>query len=132
MATWRQMERLVELGLVRHIGTSNMTMPKLDLLLRDATIRSAERDTWFHLHAAESAAFLHTYRQTFPDYQPDPARYRFYVFRRFFEDLTGYLIEIMDSADAAHQAHNLADLQHTCFEWLWPLMHPAAGAEGAT
>ena len=30
------MERLVELGLVRHIGTSNMTIPKLKLLLRDA------------------------------------------------------------------------------------------------
>ena len=38
MATWRQMERLVELGLVRHIGTSNMTIPKLQLVLRDATI----------------------------------------------------------------------------------------------
>lgn len=32
LATWRQMERLVELGLVRHIGTSNRTIPKLQLL----------------------------------------------------------------------------------------------------
>ena len=30
MKTWRQMEKLVDLGLVRHIGTSNMTIPKLE------------------------------------------------------------------------------------------------------
>jgi diketogulonate reductase-like aldo/keto reductase len=39
MRTWQQMERLVELGLVRHVGTSNMTIPKLELLLRDARVR---------------------------------------------------------------------------------------------
>src|SRR5450432_1167673 len=41
MRTWRKMEELVELGLVRHIGTSNMTIPKLELLLRDAGIQPA-------------------------------------------------------------------------------------------
>ena len=41
MKTWRQMEKLVELGLVRHVGTSNMTVPKLKLVLRDAAIKPA-------------------------------------------------------------------------------------------
>src|SRR5258708_25953 len=41
MKTWRQMEKLVGLGLVRHIGTSNMTIPKLQLLFRDPRIPPA-------------------------------------------------------------------------------------------
>src|SRR6056297_158721 len=39
MKCWRKMEELVELGLVKNIGTSNMTIPKMDLLLRDAKIK---------------------------------------------------------------------------------------------
>ena len=30
MKTWRKMEKLVESGLVRHIGTSNMTIPETE------------------------------------------------------------------------------------------------------
>lgn len=33
MKTWRQMERLVDLGLARNIGMSNMTIPKLEVVL---------------------------------------------------------------------------------------------------
>ena len=54
MKTWRQMEKLVDLGLVRHIGTCNMTIPKLELLLRDARIKPAvnEMETASALPAA--------------------------------------------------------------------------------
>jgi len=48
MRTWRQMEKLVEIGLTRHIGTSNMTVPKLELLLRDARIRPAVNEMELH------------------------------------------------------------------------------------
>ncbi len=48
MKTWRRMEELVDLGLVRHIGTSNMTIPKLKLLLRDARIRPAVNEMELH------------------------------------------------------------------------------------
>ena len=50
MQTWRQMEKLVDRGLVRHIGTSNMTIPKLELVLRDARIRPACNEMELHPH----------------------------------------------------------------------------------
>jgi alcohol dehydrogenase (NADP+) len=57
METWRQMERLVELGLVRHIGTSNMTIPKLTLLLRDASIRPVINEMELHPHFQQPELF---------------------------------------------------------------------------
>lgn len=55
MRTWRQMERLVETGLVRHIGTSNMTIPKMKLLLRDCAIKPACNEMELHPHMQQSA-----------------------------------------------------------------------------
>jgi alcohol dehydrogenase (NADP+) len=57
MKTWRKMEDLVDLGLVRHIGTSNMTIPKLKLLLRDARIKPAANEMEMHPHFQQSALF---------------------------------------------------------------------------
>jgi len=57
MRTWRQMERLVDLGLVRDIGTSNMTVPKLALLLRDARIRPAVNEMELHPHFQQPELF---------------------------------------------------------------------------
>lgn len=50
MKTWRQMEKLLEMGLVKHIGTSNMTIPKLELLLKDAQIKPAFNELELHPH----------------------------------------------------------------------------------
>jgi diketogulonate reductase-like aldo/keto reductase len=57
MNTWRQMERLVEEGLVRHIGTSNMTIPKLTLLLRDAKLKPACNEMELHPHFQQQELF---------------------------------------------------------------------------
>ncbi len=48
MKTWRQMEQLVEMGLVKHIGTSSVTIPKLKLILRDAKIKPAINEMELH------------------------------------------------------------------------------------
>jgi alcohol dehydrogenase (NADP+) len=41
LAAWRQMERLVDMGLVRAIGMSNMTIPKLEAVLPRCRIKPA-------------------------------------------------------------------------------------------
>ncbi len=48
METWYQMERLVKAGYVRYIGSSNMTVPKLKLLVRDATIMPVANEMELH------------------------------------------------------------------------------------
>lgn len=50
MSTWRQMEQLVKSGLVKSIGTSNMTIPKMELLLADAEIAPVVNEMECHPH----------------------------------------------------------------------------------
>jgi alcohol dehydrogenase (NADP+) len=57
MKTWRQLEKLVDMGLVRHIGTSNMTKPKLELLLHDARIKPAANEMELHPHFQQPELF---------------------------------------------------------------------------
>jgi alcohol dehydrogenase (NADP+) len=57
LKTWRQMELLVEHGLVKNIGTSNMTIPKLDLLLRDAKIKPSCNEMELHPHFQQNELF---------------------------------------------------------------------------
>jgi alcohol dehydrogenase (NADP+) len=48
MATWSELEKLVDRGLVRHIGTSNTSIAKLKLLLRDARIKPGANEMELH------------------------------------------------------------------------------------
>jgi diketogulonate reductase-like aldo/keto reductase len=57
MRTWRKMEELVDRGLVRHIGTSNMTIPKFELLLRDARIKPVANEMELHPHFQQPEFF---------------------------------------------------------------------------
>lgn len=57
MKTWRQLERLVDMGLARHIGVSNMTIPKLKLLLSDARIKPAACEMELHPHFQQPELF---------------------------------------------------------------------------
>jgi len=57
MKTWRQLEKLVDLGLARHIGTSNVTVPKLNLILRDARTKPAVNEMELHPHFQQPELF---------------------------------------------------------------------------
>lgn len=48
MSTWRQMERLYEMGLARHLGMSNMTIPKLKAVLPLCKIKPAAIEMELH------------------------------------------------------------------------------------
>ncbi len=57
MKTWRQMEKLVDLGLVRHIGTSNMSQAKLERVRTDALIQPACNEMELHPHFQQPDLF---------------------------------------------------------------------------
>ena len=48
MALWAALESLVDAGLVRHLGTSNVTVPKLTRILHDARIAPALNEMELH------------------------------------------------------------------------------------
>lgn len=57
METYRELEKAVSAGLIRHIGTSNMTRPKMALLLADCSVRPAANQMEMHPCLAEPEFF---------------------------------------------------------------------------
>jgi len=57
MRLWRTLETLVKRGLVRHLGTSNMTIPKLKLVRADAAIPPALNEMELHPCFQQSELF---------------------------------------------------------------------------
>jgi diketogulonate reductase-like aldo/keto reductase len=62
MRTWEAMEGLLAAGLARNIGTSNMTVPKLELLLSDASVRPACNEMELHPHFQQPLLFDYVVR----------------------------------------------------------------------
>lgn len=48
MALWHALEELVDQGLIRALGTSNVTIPKLSMILRDARIKPVVNEMELH------------------------------------------------------------------------------------
>ncbi|MDR2629307.1 MAG: aldo/keto reductase [Spirochaetaceae bacterium] len=54
LMVWHQMERLVDLGLVKSIGVSNMTIPKLDSVWPHMRIKPAVNEVELHPHLQQT------------------------------------------------------------------------------
>lgn len=50
MNTWHRMEQLVNSGLVRRIGTSNVSLPRMQMILTDCRIKPAVNEMETHPH----------------------------------------------------------------------------------
>lgn len=59
MAVWRQMERLVDMGLVKSIGTSNITIPKMEQIWPRARIKPAANEMELHPHFQQPELFAY-------------------------------------------------------------------------
>ncbi len=57
METWFLLEKLKQKGLVKHIGTSNMTVPKMELVLKDAGIKPECNQMELHPHFQQPELF---------------------------------------------------------------------------
>jgi alcohol dehydrogenase (NADP+) len=57
MAVWRQMEKLADMGLCRHIGMSNMTIAKLEAVLPLCQIKPAAMEMEMHPSFAQTELF---------------------------------------------------------------------------
>lgn len=55
--TWRQMERLHDMGLVRHLGMSNMTIPKLEAVLPRCRVKPSLIEMELHPSFQQQALF---------------------------------------------------------------------------
>ena len=60
METWHAVEKLTEEGLVRNPGVSNVTIPKLKLILRDARIRPVLNEMELHPSFQQGELFQFT------------------------------------------------------------------------
>lgn len=57
MRVWRQMEQLVDMGLVRAIGTSNITIPKMEQIWPLSRIKPAVNEMELHPHFQQRELF---------------------------------------------------------------------------
>ncbi len=57
MKTWGEMEKLMEMGLVKNIGTSNVTKAKMELILKDCKIKPVINEMEIHPHFQQSELF---------------------------------------------------------------------------
>ena len=114
MNTWRQCEELVDKGLVRYIGMSNMTIPKLKAVLPLCRIKPAALEMELHPSFQQPELFAYAKEQGIlpigycPIGSPSrPER------DRTAEDVADTELPAVAAAAAAHQVHPAV----ICLKW---------------
>lgn len=114
MSTWRQCEELVDKGLVRYIGMSNMTIPKLEAVLPLCRIRPAALEMELHPSFQQQELFDYAVaHEILPiGYCPigSPSRPER---DRTAEDVADTQLPAVEAAAHAHQVHPAL----ICLKW---------------
>jgi len=78
-----------------------------------------ERDLWFLVGNRE---FMRGYIEKNRGFQINPEYYKYYLLLRLFDDLYGWMNEILSEKPKEHRQKHLNDLKKDYFEWLRPLV----------
>lgn len=114
MEVWKQCEQLMDEGLVRHIGMSNMTIPKLEAVLPQCRIKPAAIEMELHPAFQQPELFKYaTERQIVPiGYCPIGSPSRPERDRDAEDVVDTQMIEIVEIAEA-HKVHPV----EICLKW---------------
>jgi len=85
----------------------------------DSMFAPPERDIWF---LKENKKFMAEYLRNIPGFEWNDKFYAYYVLWRTFDDLFGWIGEIVSDKSDEHKMKNLQDLKKDYFDWLRPLV----------
>ena len=114
MGVWRQMERLHDMGLVRHLGMSNMTLAKMKLVLPECRIAPSLIEMELHPAFQQSKLFDYCIERNIQPvgYSPlgSPSRPER---DRTTEDIAATQIPVIQQIASAHGIHPVS----VCLKW---------------
>ncbi len=114
MKTWKVLEEFAQKGLTRHIGTSNMTVPKLELLLQDTVVPVSVNEMEIHPHfqQPELKKFCDDHNITCIGYSPLGSPHR-PLRDRTEDDTVDMEDEVIIEIAKAHNVHPAS----ICLKW---------------
>lgn len=82
-----------------------------------------ERDSFFYINDKEKLrCFKKSIEERGINYNFNNDYNKYYVYKRFFEDLSGYVDVIAESDSRAKNEKMYSDMEDTCFVWLYGLL----------
>jgi thiamine kinase-like enzyme len=85
----------------------------------DLILAPLERDLWFFV---SNDAVVNLYKEAFEDFSLNQTLIKYYITKRFFEDLLGFM-ELLDvKPRKKSKAEILKDIEKDCFNWTYKLL----------